>query len=102
MLEENIINMGIQIIRLIIVVVILQIAQVIYMGSLRAAGDVKFTTAASTISVTIIRPIASYLLCYSLGFGIIGIWLGVLLDQLSRFILTAWRFKQGKWMKMKI
>lgn len=100
--EENIINMGIQIIRLIIVVVILQIAQVIYMGSLRAAGDVKFTTAASTISVTIIRPIASYLLCYSLGFGIIGIWLGVLLDQLSRFILTAWRFKQGKWMKMKI
>ena len=87
---------------MIIMIVILQIAQVIYMGSLRAAGDVKFTTAASTISVTIIRPIASYLLCYTFGFGIMGIWMGVLLDQVSRFVLTALRYKQGKWMHIKI
>lgn len=100
--EEEIIAMGIQIIRMIIMIVILQIAQVIYMGSLRAAGDVKFTTAASTISVTIIRPIASYLLCYTFGFGIMGIWMGVLLDQVSRFVLTALRYKQGKWMHIKI
>ena len=88
--------------RVIVVVVLLQIAQVIYMGCLRGAGDVFFTTVASTISVTLIRPIASYLFCYALGFGIIGIWFGVCADQLARFIFTNLRFRSGKWTKVKI
>ena len=72
------------------------------MGCLRGAGDVFFTTVASTISVTLIRPIASYLFCYALGFGIIGIWFGVCADQLARFIFTNLRFRSGKWTKVKI
>jgi Na+-driven multidrug efflux pump len=72
------------------------------MGCLRGAGDVLFTTIASTVSITFIRPIASYVLCYVCGLGLIGIWLGICCDQLSRFILTTWRFKSGKWTKIKI
>ena len=100
--EPEIIAIGVQIMRVIVVVVLLQIAQVIYMGCLRGAGDVFFTTVASTISVTLIRPIASYLFCYALGFGIIGIWFGVCADQLARFIFTNLRFRSGKWTKVKI
>lgn len=100
--EPEIIAMGVEIMRVIVVVVLLQIAQVIYMGCLRGAGDVIYTTIASTISVTIVRPIASYLLCYTAGLGIIGIWFGVCADQLVRFILTSLRFRSGKWTKIKI
>lgn len=88
--------------RLIVVIVMLQIAQVIYMGCLRGAGDVFFTTLASTFSVTIIRPLASYLFCYALGLRLTGIWLGVLADQISRFVLTNWRFRSGVWTKVRI
>lgn len=100
--EEHIVAMGVVIMRLIVVIVMLQIAQVIYMGCLRGAGDVFFTTLASTFSVTIIRPLASYLFCYALGLGLMGIWLGVLGDQISRFVLTNWRFRSGAWAKIKI
>lgn len=83
-------------------VAIFQICQVIYMGCLRGAGDTLYTAVASMISVTFIRTIVSYLGGYTLGLGIVGIWFGVLADQMSRFIFATIRFKQGKWVKIKI
>ncbi len=100
--EAHIIAIGVEIMRVLTIIVLLQISQVIYMGCLRGAGDVKFTTMASTLSITFVRPIFSYLFCYAMGFGVIGIWYGVVLDQFTRFVLTQWRFKSEKWMKIKI
>lgn len=100
--EEHIISLGVGIMRMIIFIVIFQISQVIYMGCLRGAGDTAYTAMASTISVTLIRTAVSYLGGYTLGLGIIGIWFGVLGDQVSRFIFASLRFKQGKWTEIKI
>lgn len=50
-------------------------------------GDTFYTAVASTISVTFIRTAGSYLGGYVFGLGIVGIWLGVLADQISRFCL---------------
>ena len=100
--EAHIIAMGVEIMRVIVIIVVLQISQVIYMGCLRGAGDVFFTTVASTISVTFVRTISSYGLCYTAGLGLIGIWFGIVCDQLCRFILTRWRFRSGAWTKVKI
>ena len=69
---------------------------------LRGAGDTFYTAVASTISVTIIRTLGSYLGGYVFGLGIVGIWLGVLADQISRFIFATVRFKAGKWTEIKI
>ncbi len=100
--EEHIVEIGVGIMYVIIFVVVFQISQVIYMGCLRGAGDTFYTAMASTISVTIIRTGASYIFGYMLGFGIVGIWLGVLADQISRFIFASTRFKAGKWTQIKI
>lgn len=100
--EDHIVAIGVQIMHVIIFVVIFQICQVIYMGCLRGAGDTLYTAVASMISVTFIRTIISYFCGYVLGWGIIGIWMGVLGDQVSRFVFATVRFKQGKWVKIKI
>ena len=100
--EEHIVTIGVSIMRVIIFVVAFQISQVVYMGCLRGAGDTLYTAIASTLSVTFIRTIVSYLGGYVLGFGIVGIWTGVLGDQISRFLFASVRFKQGKWTKIKI
>lgn len=100
--EEEIIAYGIQIIHVIMVVVLFQVSQVIYMGCLRGAGDTTYTAIASTISVTFIRTSASYFLCFILGLGMLGIWLGVLADQIARFLFASIRFAQGKWTKIHI
>lgn len=100
--EEHIVEIGVGIMYVIIFVVVFQISQVIYMGCLRGAGDTFYTAMASAISVTIIRTGGSYIFGYMLGFGIVGIWLGVLADQISRFIFASIRFKAGKWTQIKI
>lgn len=100
--EEHIIAIGVRIMYVIILVVIFQICQVIYMGCLRGAGDTFYTAVASTISVTVVRTAVSYFFGYTLGLGIIGIWLGVLGDQISRYLFASLRFKQGKWTQIKI
>ena len=96
------VSIGVEIMQVMVVIVLMQVAQVIYMGCLRGAGDVKFTTIASTISVTIIRPVVSYLCAYGLQLGVIGIWYGIVGDQIMRLILTNWRFKSGKWTKIEV
>jgi len=100
--EVEIIDIGVTIMKLMVIIVLMQLPQVIFMGCLRGAGDVVFTTIASTISVTILRPLASFVFCYTLGFGIVGLWLGVVVDQFVRLALTTWRFSSGVWTKVKL
>lgn len=100
--EDHIVQIGVRIMHVIIFVVVFQILQVIYMGCLRGAGDTLYTAVASTISVTLIRTIVSYFFGYILGWGIIGIWFGVLGDQISRYLFASTRFRQGKWTQIKI
>lgn len=100
--EGEIVNYGVHIMYVIIFVVMFQISQVIYMGCLRGAGDTLYTAVSSTISVTFIRTAVSYLCGYPLGMGIVGIWMGVLADQVSRYLFASIRFRQGKWVKISI
>lgn len=100
--EEVIIGYGVDIMRVIGLIVVLQISQVIYMGCLRGAGDTLFTAIVSTISVTIMRTAGSYFFCYVMNWGIVGIWMGVVADQVTRLILASARFKRGKWISIKI
>lgn len=100
--EQELVNLGVHIMFLIVFIVLFQVKQVINMGCLRGAGDVLFTTCVSTICVTIIRPSASYLLSYQCGLGLIGIWIGILIDQVGRLLLTALRCRTDKWTRIKI
>jgi Na+-driven multidrug efflux pump len=54
------------------------------------------------ISVAIIRPAVSYLAAYVLHLGITGIWIGVLADQGVRLVMSAGRFRSGRWMNKEI
>ncbi len=100
--EWQVVDLGVGIMRVIVFVVAFQICQVIYMGCLRGAGDTFFTACVSTFSVTIVRTSFSYLGAYVFGLGIVGVWLGVLGDQVSRYILASIRYRQGKWTKIRI
>jgi len=100
--EAEIVQIGVGIMYVVIFIVLFQIRQTIYMGCLRGAGDTLYTAVVSAISVTAIRTLFSYMCCYIFGWGIIGIWFGVLADQLSRYILAAFRFRKGSWLKIKI
>ena len=100
--EPEILDIGVMIMRILCFVIYMQISQVVFFGCLRGAGDTKYTALASLISVTFIRPGLSWLLCYPLGLGLFGVWMGLVGDQFMRFLLGYIRMKQGKWLKIKI
>jgi Na+-driven multidrug efflux pump len=100
--EPQIIEIGTGIMMIIIFVALFQIRQVIYMGSLRGAGDTLYTAVVSAVCVTVIRTVVSYVTCYTAGLGIYGIWLGIAADQIIRYLLVMPRFKMGKWAMIKI
>lgn len=100
--DPNIIIKSVPIFYMAAVSVPFQVTQVVYNGSLRGSGDTKFVAITSFISITIFRPLISYLMIYPIGLGLIGAWIGLLVDQLVRFTFSWLRFSSGKWMKIKI
>ncbi len=100
--EPDVVTLGVSIMLTIIPIVLFQIKQVIYMGCLRGAGDTLYTAIISAVSVVFVRTVGSYVFCYIFGFGIVGIWLGILLDQIVRITFSGLRFKAGKWVNIKI
>ena len=100
--DEQILAYGTMIMSILTVVVFLQISQVVYSGCLRGAGDTRFTALVSLVSVAMIRPLCGYVLCYPLGLGLFGAWIGLAIDQFMRFLMTALRFAHGHWMTIRI
>lgn len=98
----DILDMGVKICHYIMIIVLFQVSQIIFAGCLRGAGDAKFCLFASLISVTLIRTAVTVILVNGLHMGLDGIWLGILSDQLSRFIILGLRFRKGRWTQIEI
>ncbi len=80
----------------------MQTSQVVLSGCLRGAGDTAYVAVTSLISVAIIRPLLTWLLCYPLGIGLYGAWIGLLVDQMFRLVSSYKRFSGGKWCSISL
>lgn len=69
---------------------------------LRAAGDVKFSMISSCAVMWLCRFCLSVLLIRGLGFGPMGVWIGMFADWTVRAVLFAWRFHSRKWLEHKV
>lgn len=100
--DDSIIQMGGKIMIIMAMMSPVQTVSVVIGGTLRGAGDTKFVAYSSLISIGIVRPLTTWLFCYPLGFGILGAWFSFMTDQCLRFLINSWRFKTGKWTKIRI
>lgn len=80
----------------------MQTSQVVCSGCLRGAGDTAYVAGVSLISVAIVRPLLTWLLCYPLGFGLYGAWIALLVDQAFRLVGNYTRFSGGKWANISL
>lgn len=100
--DPAIVQAGIPLLHLTAIISYAQISQVVLSGCLRGAGDTRYVAFVSMISIMLVRPTLSYILCYPLGMGLIGAWVGVLIDQFMRLSATLPRFSSGKWVNIRI
>lgn len=69
---------------------------------LRAAGDVKFSMITSCCTMWACRFCLCIFLIKVLGFGPMGVWIGMFADWTVRGILFTWRFHSRRWLKHKV
>lgn len=67
--------------------------QVVGLGALRGLEDVRIPSLISLIAYWVIGLPVGYLLCFKAGFGINGIWTGLLLGLTVAAVLLTFRFK---------
>jgi len=66
---------------------------------LQAGGDTKYPMYVTAIGIWAIRTLGVYLLGVRLGFGLMGVWIAIALDNYIRALLLYWRYRSFKWIK---
>lgn len=64
---------------------------------LRAASDVMYTMVVGVGSMWIFRICCGFLLGKTLGLGVFGVWISMIIDWAVRSICFVARYKRGKW-----
>ena len=77
---------------------------IIFVRTMQTSGDVLFPTVLSVIFCWVVAVGGSFILGSKslLGYGIIGVWVAMALDECMRAIIFLIRFKSGKWQKTTI
>jgi len=69
---------------------------------LRAAGDVKFSMITSCLVMWMCRFCLCVILIRFLGFGPMGVWIGMFADWTVRAVIFTWRFHSRRWLRYKV
>lgn len=95
--DPQIIALGEQLLQAAVVVAILKAYTFVAGSCLRAAGDATFTAGVTLLCMWIICVPLGYLFAFPLGYGMVGIWLALAVDELCRAVLMALRWHSGRW-----
>lgn len=69
---------------------------------LQATGDIKMPTITGIVCMWFIAVGCSYLLGVSWGYGLIGIWIAMGLDEAVRALIFIYRWRSGAWKKYSL
>ena len=71
----------------------------VLVNALRAAGDVRYPLYIGLFSMWFFSVGVSFLLGVLLNWGLVGIWIGLGLDECFRALLLQIRWNRGRWIK---
>ena len=71
-------------------------------AALRAAGDLKFTSATGLVTMWVVRVALGYVLGVVCGLDILGVWLAMECEWAVRSVMYWIRFRKEKWLTHRI
>jgi len=71
-------------------------------GSLRGAGDTRFPLVTSLTGIYGLRLPLAYVLGFVLGFGIVGVWVPLVVEYWYRSAVISVYFRRGRWKKLRV
>ncbi len=93
-------EMAVQVIRLhTVAAVFLWVPAFTIPNTLRAAGDVVWPMAVAVLSMWLFRVVAAYVFTYAFGFGLLAVWVAMVIDWAFRAVCYLWRYRGHRWEK---
>lgn len=75
---------------------------IVYLNTLRGAGDTRFPILCSLIGNVIVRVSVGYVCGVVFNGGLFGAWIGMGADNFLRALMVAWRYHSGRWIRIKV
>lgn len=97
--DADIIKMGAAVILSDFVLELGRSRNLVLVNALRAAGDVRYPLYVGLFSMWFFSVGVSFLLGIGFGWGLVGIWIGLGLDECFRAVLMQIRWEKEKWTK---
>lgn len=100
--DHAIIEAASGVLKMIAIIQPFQASQFILAGGLRGAGDTMWTLVTTGVGVLVIRNLAATAFVSCLGWGLMGAWAALIVDQLIRWMMIIFRVRSGKWRYVKL
>lgn len=99
--SENpvVVSQVVLLLRIAIVLEVGRVFNVVVINSLRATGDVSFPIQMAALSMWCVWVPLAWLLGLQVGWGLVGIWIAMTIDEWLRGVLMYRRWKQRKWVE---
>lgn len=96
--EAQIVEMVSELLRISILLEFGRSLNLIYVGALKGAGDMKFPVLYGMFSNWCVMVLLAYILGIKMGLGINGCFLGIAADEVTRGAVMFFRWKSRRWM----
>ena len=70
---------------------------IVMVRALQTTGDVMFPTILAIVFCWVIATVGSYLLGIVFNLGLVGVWIAMTVDELTRAVIFIFRWHSGKW-----
>ncbi|MBS4538740.1 MATE family efflux transporter [Clostridium sp. D2Q-11] len=98
--NPEVISLSKPVVRMVITIQPIFAIYIVLVGALRGAGDTRFTMFTTMVGNWTGRLLSSLFFGYVLGLGLIGFWIGMMIDISSRALIVFYRFKSKKWQRI--
>lgn len=75
---------------------------IVLSSALRGAGDTRFPMLNAILGCLLVRTSVAYVCGVMLGGGLLGSWIGMGADNITRAALVAWRFRSRRWTRISV
>ncbi len=100
--ERDIIVLGASCLMVAAIAQPLMAAAAVYSAALRGAGDTATPLRVALVGPVLIRITATWFLAFTLGWGLVGVWIATTLDWSARTIWLAVVYARGRWKTLEV
>ena len=72
-------------------------ANIVLVQCLQAAGDIRIPVFVGVFGMWVFAVTLSYYFGIVLGWGLVGVWIAMAIDEIIRALIFVWRWQSNKW-----